>query len=170
MARIVCFLALLSVFVFAWGPLQLVADSEKKGWLSEDWQDARKQVQSHFRGFDVAMMEVGHRFRELFFAGQDENWDYADYQLEKIKTAIRLAMERRPKRAQSAATFLENDLLDVERLMKERSPASFDAGMRRLQTSCMKCHVAENVPFFTVQFPKNNSSPIRLHNEEGKSK
>jgi hypothetical protein len=31
------------------------------------------------------MAEIGYRYTELFFAVQDRNWDYADYQLGKIE-------------------------------------------------------------------------------------
>ena len=141
-------------------------NKKSAGWLRGSEEEKFHQIEKQFRGFDVAMMEVGHRFRELYFAGQDRNWDYADYQLEKIEKTIDLATERRPMRAESAQVFLKDDLPDVVRLVKERSPASFDGAMRRLQTSCMKCHVAEKVPFFVVQFPKNNLSPIKIHNEE----
>lgn len=139
---------------------------DNKGWLSEDWDKARGQIQNHFRGSDAAMMEVGYRFRELYFAGKDRNWEYADYQLEKIGKVVELAAERRPKRAQSAGVFLKKDLPDVAGLVKERTPASFDAAMNRLKTSCMKCHVAENVPFFAVRFPKSNPSVIAIHDGE----
>lgn len=134
---------------------------ENRGWLADDWSKARPQVQSQFRGSDVAMMEVGYRFSEFFFAGKDHNWDYADYQLEAMEKAIRLMIERRPKRAKSAKVFLEEDLPDVVRLTKERSPESFDRAAERLRVSCMKCHVAENYSFVTVQFPTDRQSPVR---------
>ena len=159
-------LLLVGAVLFASVHLWAEATASKKGWLTEDWPEAHGQIQNHFRGTDVAMMEVGYRFRELYFAGKDKNWDYTDYQLEKIEKVIELAAERRPKRAQSARVFLEEDLPEVVRLVKERSPASFDAAMNRLQTSCMKCHVAENVPFFTVRFPKSNPSVISIHDGE----
>ena len=165
MAPIKHFLVLL-VLILIGGTVQLFANGEKKGWLSEEWPEARNQVQDHLRGTDVAMLEVGHRFRELYFAGKDMNWDYADYQLEKIGKVVELAAERRPKRAKSANVFLKEDLPDVVQLVKERSPASFDTAMNRLRTSCMKCHVAENVPYFAVRFPQINSSVIKIHDKE----
>jgi hypothetical protein len=40
-------------------------------------------VAKHLRGFDMAMVETGHRYAELYWAGKDANWAYADYQLAK---------------------------------------------------------------------------------------
>jgi hypothetical protein len=62
--------------------------NEKLSWLSSDKDSAFVQIERQFRGMDVAMKEVGYRYNELYFAGVDENWGYAKYHLEKIKTAM----------------------------------------------------------------------------------
>ena len=49
------------------------------------------------------MAEISYRFTELYFAGQDGNWDHVKYHSEKIDLALRLALERRPKRDLGAA-------------------------------------------------------------------
>src|SRR5688572_19353742 len=56
-------------------------------WLLASPGERNAQVERHFRGLDVAMMEVGYRFAELYFAGMDGNWPYAKYQAEKIDLA-----------------------------------------------------------------------------------
>ncbi len=52
------------------------------------------------------MVETGYRYQELYWEGQDQNWDYAGYHLNKIKIAIENGLERRPKRAKSTENFL----------------------------------------------------------------
>ncbi len=135
-------------------------------WLVEPLRDQRNQLEHHLRGLDVAMVEVGYRFNELFFAGQDGNWDYAKYQIEKIELATRLAVERRPKRAASAEPFLAETIPIVKRAIevarRTRDNPVFQDAMERLRMDCMKCHVAENIPYFTVYFPEQRSSPIRM--------
>src|SRR5690606_15846238 len=74
-----------------------------------------------FRGFDNAMVETGYRYQELYWAGQDENWEYADYQLEKIKIAIENGLERRPKRAKSAEHLLTSVLPEMKKLLQSRN-------------------------------------------------
>src|SRR3989337_341058 len=71
-------------------------------WIKGTEAEQIKTIEKQFRGFDNAMVETGYRYQELYWAGQDQNWEYADYQLEKIKTAIENGLERRPKRAKSA--------------------------------------------------------------------
>ena len=52
-------------------------------WIKGNEQEKLETIENQFRGFDMAMVETGYRYQELYWAGQDENWEYADYQLEK---------------------------------------------------------------------------------------
>src|SRR3989338_3032980 len=79
------------------------SENKKEDWLSNGSYDERfEKVSKHLRGFDMAMAETGYRYVELFWAGRDQNFDYAKYQIEKIEVAIKNGLERRPKRAASA--------------------------------------------------------------------
>jgi hypothetical protein len=130
-------------------------------WIRGAGDERFAQVERHLRGLDVAMAEIGYRYTELFFAVKDRNWDYADYQLGKIQLALELAVERRPKREKSARVFLEDDLPAVQAAVKSRDPAAAAAAMERLRSACMRCHVSEDVPYFTVHEPDHRSTPIR---------
>lgn len=57
-------------------------------WIKGTETEQIKTIEKQFRGFDNAMVETGYRYQELYWAGQDQNWEYADYQIEKIKIAI----------------------------------------------------------------------------------
>ena len=59
------------------------------------------------------MAEIGYRYGELLRAGKTRNWEYAQYQMEKIDLSLRLALERRPKRVKSAEPFLNQGLPPV---------------------------------------------------------
>jgi hypothetical protein len=107
------------------------------------------------------MWEIGYRFTELFYAGEDGNWDYAKYQAEKIELALRLALERRPKRAQSAQAFLNDDLPVVRQAIESRDPAIFRDAIERLRAGCVRCHTDEKLPFFTVELPERRVSSVR---------
>jgi hypothetical protein len=130
-------------------------------WLQGSSDDKLKQVEKQLRGFDKTMVEVGYRFTELYFAGKDGNWEYANYQVEKIQAAIRLGLERRPKRAESAKSFMDQDLPAIEKTVKARDPQAFTSGIENLRMACMRCHVNEKVQYFTVEMPEHRRSPIR---------
>jgi hypothetical protein len=129
-------------------------------WIRGDGDERFAQIERHLRGLDVAMAEIGYRNTELFFAVQDRNWDYADYQMGKIELALTLAIERRPKRAQSARAFLEDDWPAVQAGVKSRKPDAAAEALARLRTACMKCHVSEQVPYFTLRTPERRLTSI----------
>lgn len=130
-------------------------------WLKGATDDQMLTVEKQLRGLDVAMIEIGYRFGELYWAGQDQNWDYAKYQADKVGLALELALERRPKRAASAQPFLKEDLPAVVAAIEAKDPGRYRLALERLRTACAKCHVAESVPFFTAQFPERRVSVIR---------
>lgn len=129
-------------------------------WLLEVANDERFiRVAQHLRGFDVAMVETGYRYTELYWAGQDRNWDYARYQIDKIRTAVRNGVERRPGRAQSAQ-MLEGVLPGVEDAVTARDPALFTERFTALTVTCNACHQLKRVPFVHVQPPSSRMSPV----------
>lgn len=152
-----CFLALLLTCLLRLSGTIHAAEIQ---WMPKTFEEAASPIEQQLRGFDTTMWEVGYRFVELSNAGQDLNWPLATYQLEKIGHTIKLGIERRPKRAASAQAFLNEVLPEVHVLLKQNDAESFERAMDRLQTGCMQCHVAEQVPFFTVSRPKHRVSPI----------
>ena len=77
-------------------------------WIQGTENQKINIIEKQFRGFDMAMIETGYRYQELYWAGQDQNWEYANYQLKKIKVAIENGLQRRPKRAKSAEYFISS--------------------------------------------------------------
>ena len=131
------------------------------GWLDGHTDEKFETVAAQLRGFDVAMVETGYRYSELYWAGQDENWDYAKYQLEKIKLAMENGFVRRPKRAAAARQFLAESLPAMQQAVEAMDTALFRQNFRAITTSCNSCHAMEKVPFFQVQPPTVRQSPIQ---------
>ncbi|HCY76104.1 MAG TPA: hypothetical protein DHV28_09310 [Ignavibacteriales bacterium] len=134
--------------------------NEKLSWLSSDKDSAYVQIERQLRGFDMAMKEVGYRYNELYFAGIDENWGYAQYHLEKIKTAIENGLERRPKRAASAKGFLEYSIPSLTKTIQENNKEKFIKDFETFRQSCIACHINEKVEFVKVVIPKTRLSPV----------
>jgi len=142
--------------------------NEKLSWLSSDNDSAFVQIEKQFRGFDMAMKEVGYRYNELYFAGSDENWGYAQYHLEKIKTAIDNGLERRPKRAASAKGFLEYSIPSLYKTVQEKNRVKFLKEFETFRQSCIACHINEKVEFVKVAIPTVRLSPVKSEVEREK--
>lgn len=130
-------------------------------WIKGTELEKIKTIEKQFRGFDNAMVETGYRYQELYWAGQDENWEYADYQLEKIKIAIENGLERRPKRAKSAEHFLTYVLPEMKKSLQSRDTVIFNKNFQTMTINCNSCHAVEKVPFFNIQIPTERQSPIK---------
>lgn len=140
---------------------QKTEQSNSQGdWIKGTEAEQIKTIEKQFRGFDNAMVETGYRYQELYWAGQDQNWEYADYQLEKIRIAIENGLERRPKRAKSAEHFLTYVLPEMKESVEKKDMKIFSDSFQTLTTNCNSCHAMEKVPFFNVQIPTERQSPI----------
>jgi len=135
--------------------------SGRDGWLKGTPHEKLDVVANQLRGFDMAMVETGYRYQELYWAGTDRNWEYAEHQVEKIKQAIEYGLVRRPKRTQSAETFLHEVLPEMEKIVKAKDSVGFLMNFEMLTKGCNACHKEEKVPYFTVNTPIHRQSPIR---------
>jgi hypothetical protein len=128
-------------------------------WLKGTTDEKLAQIEKHLRGLDVAMAEIGYRYGELHHAAKESNWDYAKYQTEKIDLALRLALERRPKRAASSQTFLNADIPTVLKAIESKNAAQMNRALKQLHNSCVACHRSENVLHFrsAVERIRNNA-------------
>ncbi len=142
------------------------ADDESRATPDNEWllaatTDAERfaLVAKHLRGFDMAMVETGYRYNQLYWAGHDENWEYATYQLEKIRTAVNNGTQRRPKRHESAA-MLEPALAAMDEAVGDRDRQRFLKRFDALTRTCNACHQAEDVGFMVVRTPEVRAASI----------
>lgn len=110
----------------------------------------------------MAMVETGYRYSELYWAGYNENWDYARYQIEKIALAVDRGLERRPTRAAPAQSFVDDSIPEMENAVETEDQDLFLRQFENFTRSCNACHSAENAPHFYVKKPEARQSPIRL--------
>lgn len=147
---------------FLWGCNSREEPSGSGGWLNGDTGEKFNTVAGQLRGFDATMVEVGYRYQELYWAGRDGNWDYAQYQREKIGTTLKNGFERRPKRKASGEHFMDFVLPEMEKAIKARDSVLFKEKFEMMTVNCNACHTMEKVPYFTVKQPLERQSPIRF--------
>ena len=138
--------------------------STSSNWLIETntTQEKFKKIQKQFRGFDLAMVEVGYRFNSFYFALKDKNYPLADYQLDKIKKTIINGTERRPKREEnSKILFLDTQYKKMKEALIKEEPKQIWQEFNNTKISCNHCHIAENVPFIEVINPSYRWQPIK---------
>jgi hypothetical protein len=125
------------------------------GWLKALPPDKQiEAIDRQLRGFDMAMIEVGYRYTEMYFGATEGNWDYALYTGEKLAWAMRNGFERRPKRrANGEEIFLKGAYPQVVEAIRRKDLKQFKERFDEMTVQCNACHVAEQVPFMVVGTP-----------------
>ncbi|MDO9554692.1 hypothetical protein [Rhodonellum sp.] len=134
----------------------------EKGWLKGNTEEKMEEIAHQLGGFSRTMMEVSYRYSELYWAGMDENWAYADHQVEHIVEAMEDGLKRRPVRAASAESFMEETLPEMEAVISKKNKDDFILGFRALTSGCNGCHAKEGESFIMIQEPETRLSPVRF--------
>ncbi len=130
-------------------------------WMPEDDAEKFLEIENQFAGFSATMEEVGYRYTELYWAGQNRNWDYADYQLEKIESAIERGVIRRTGREDSARQyFLDDEVPALADTITAEDEEQFDEQFEAFTSACNTCHVEEDVEFIQITYPTTRQAPV----------
>lgn len=132
------------------------------GWLKGTTEEKLDEVAHQLGGFSRTMVEVGYRYSELYWAGQDENWKYADHQIEHLVEAIEDGLKRRPIREPSSREFMEESIPAIWELVEEGNKEAFLEGFKTFTAACNHCHSKEGETFIVIQEPLNRTSPVRF--------
>lgn len=131
-------------------------------WLRGEATEVVAEIEHQFAGFSQTMWEVQYRYSELFWAGADENWEYADYQLEHIMEALEQGFVRRPEREPSSAQFVNQAAPALLKAIVAGDQQEFEKMFENMKNSCNTCHHMEDVAFITVVIPEVRKSVVRF--------
>ncbi len=130
-------------------------------WLRGDARENFAAVEEQFGGFGVTMWEMGYRYMELYWAGLDENWEYAEHQLEEMEEALRRGLVRRPERTASALDFLEASLPAMHAAVESENLMEFREAFTVFTQSCNACHAREDHAYIRIAPPVLRMTPVR---------
>jgi hypothetical protein len=117
-----------------------------------------------------AMQDVSYHFANLWFAGEKENWDLANFYSSETRSHLHWAVRIIPKRKDSAGK--EIDLVailqawentpwkELDASIKAKDKTRFQAAYRFTLETCYGCHKAADKPFIRPQIPTRPETPI----------
>ncbi len=130
-------------------------------WAGETIEEIVAGIENQIGGFDQTMMETGYRYNELYWAGMDGNWGYAEYQLEEMLGNLEKGFVRRPEREASAGQFVNTAAPQLMATITSGNKQAFMESFNRFAASCNTCHGMEDVAFIQVIVPEKRTSLIR---------
>lgn len=129
---------------------------EKKISYLESRIDSLQQelANAYVPGFGEFMSGVQVHHAKLWFAGMNENWDLADFEINEIRELKDDIIKYETDRPESKMIpMLEPALDSVAQTVRHKNIADFRKSFVLLTTTCNNCHRAVNYPFNDVKIP-----------------
>jgi hypothetical protein len=109
-------------------------------------------------GLHSMMVELAMRHASVWFAGDAQNWELADYMVHELEEVAELIADVHPEYDGVAVATLMAQLTlpvieEVEAAVDARDHGAFVAAYDRLTTSCNACHTAASRAFIVIQRP-----------------
>jgi hypothetical protein len=105
-------------------------------------------------GFGEFMTNIQIHHAKLWFAGQNENWRLADFELKKIEENIdNLKKFQNDRKETQMVIMLKPELDSVNLSIQQKNPALFKASFTSLTKRCNTCHKLVNYGFNQVKIP-----------------
>jgi hypothetical protein len=103
------------------------------------------------------------RHAKLWFAGDKENWQLADYELDELEEGLKDITKFHPTHEkvpmatdQAVRQFMNQPLRQLRDAIAQKSSAAFSAAFESATTSCNACHAQCNFGFIRVQKPDSH--------------
>jgi hypothetical protein len=105
-------------------------------------------------GFGEFMSEIQVHHSKLWFAGQNQNWKLADFEMKEMEetvSAIRKYCTDRPETKDM--TMIVQSMDSLSKAIQRGSPAQFKSSYLLLTKGCNNCHQATNHGFNVIIIP-----------------
>lgn len=113
-----------------------------------------KLADTYKPGFGEFMSSIQTHHSKLWFAGQNENWKLADFEVHEIKEVIEEIQKFKTERKESQMIEMINPALNsINNAIQQKKLALFKSSYTLLTNTCNNCHRAANVEFVVVKIP-----------------
>jgi len=115
-------------------------------------------------GLVEIMMATQSHHAKLWYAGNAQNWELADYQVDELKEGLEDAAKLIPDyKGVPVGSMIENLMMppiaEVEGAIKTRDRTKFAAAYDKLTAACNACHEGSKRGFIVIQRPAGQAFP-----------
>lgn len=106
-------------------------------------------------GFGEFMSGIQVHHAKLWFAGINNNWELADFEIHEIMEALDDLQKFQPERTETKSLPMLNPALDsLNRAIQQKNIIAFKNSFILLTNTCNNCHKAVNYSFNEVKIPE----------------
>jgi len=114
----------------------------------------KKLAATYKPGFGEFMSSIQMHHAKLWFAGQNQNWELAAFEMHEIAETLDAIKEYQTEREESKKVDMLIPSLDaVKDAIGKKDSALFNSSYLLLTSSCNNCHKAVNFGFNVVKVP-----------------
>ena len=147
---------LLTTFIFACNQPTAKFDALQKRVDSLD----EKTNNFYTPGFGEFMSSIQAHHVKLWFAGQNQNWKLADFEVHEIMEALDDIKQFEKARKESESIDLLNPALDsINKSIQQKDLAQFKNSFTLLTNTCNNCHKAVDFEFIQIKIPESSPFP-----------
>ncbi len=118
---------------------------------------------SYKPGFGEFMSSIQVHHAKLWFAGQEQNWKLANFEVHEIMETLEDIQKYETERKESAQIGMLSPALDsVNNAIQQKDPVQFKNSFVLLTSTCNNCHHAVQFEFNVVKIP--DSPPFTNQN------
>ena len=118
-----------------------------------------KLADTYKPGFGEFMGSIQAHHSKLWFAGTNQNWKLADFEIHEMKEAIDNIQKFATERNESKMVSLLNPALDsVNNAIQQKNEMIFKSSFVFLTNTCNNCHKETNFEFNVVKIPETSHS------------
>ena len=124
-------------------------------------------------GLGEFMTATQIRHAKLWFAGNENNWDLAAYEIDEIAEGLEDAEKQFPTHdalpvADMIKANIDPAVEELRKAVEAKSSTKFAVAFDKLTSACNTCHAGANKQFIRIQRP--TSSPLSNQNFAGRSR
>jgi hypothetical protein len=117
-------------------------------------------------GFGEMMTNIQIHHAKLWFAGKNENWDLANYEIAEIKETFADIEQFQKSRPESEMVPMIEPAIDsVTQAVAGKSPKMFASSFKLLTSTCNDCHLATDHSYNVITIPQ--TPPFTNQNFKG---
>ena len=114
-----------------------------------------KLGEAYTPGFGEFMGTIQVHHAKLWFAGKNENWKLADFEIHEIEETVDAIRKYHTARSESKMIVMLDPALDsVEHAIQQKNVSRFESGYTLLTSTCNNCHRATGYEFNVVKIPE----------------
>ena len=117
----------------------------------------QKIATSYKPGFGEFMSSIQAHHSKLWFAGVNQNWKLADFEIHEIMEALDDIQQFQKERKESQVIGMLNPALaGMDSAIRQKDLVKFSEGFTILTNTCNDCHKAVDFEFNQVKIPETS--------------